>query len=187
MSTPATPETGGHVPEADFGNIQQGECNVRQREDLLRENEELRERVAILQSQVDNADVNLEQVRMAMKSNHKREMETALTAERAKVAQTHPLVLENGELRTKLRNSKDENGRLHDFLNNKVERIEELEKERDAMQKEIEEKMEAIQDAAKLIEKFKAEARAARQEVAKLEEVRKQSSGSGHFYDYETP
>lgn len=83
--------------------------------------------------------------------------------------QTHPLVLENGELRTKLRNSKDENGRLHDFLNNKVERIEELEKERDAIQKEIEEKMEAIQDAAKLIEKFKAEARAARQRVAELE------------------
>lgn len=50
---------------------------------LQAERDELKEDVAVLQSQVDNNDVTLEQVRMALKSNHKQELD-AVKAERDK-------------------------------------------------------------------------------------------------------
>lgn len=42
---------------------------------VMRAISDLKEHAAILQSQVDNADINLEQVQMAMRSNHKREVD----------------------------------------------------------------------------------------------------------------
>lgn len=50
-------------------------CELESNRDSLREQLRAKtEEAAILQSQVDNADVNLEQVRMAMKSNYEREL-----------------------------------------------------------------------------------------------------------------
>jgi chromosome segregation ATPase len=51
-----------------------------QRDTLLRQRSDLREQVAILSSQVENADTNLEQVRMALNSKHEKALSTLRSA-----------------------------------------------------------------------------------------------------------
>lgn len=111
----------------DLERERQGSDSIKEQVDGLRaELETWKEKFFIAESQVENADVNLEQVRMAMKSNHARERDAlaaqvaTLTAERNNVSQdadqyfedNKRLIAENTALKTDLKATEQSNDNL---------------------------------------------------------------------------